>query len=325
MSSGKMYVIADLHNRKEQPYFTINKNLLEHISNQEWNNENNYFLQLGDFFHTSEPEPDVIGMCNNYLNNRFKFKQTYILAGNLAHEYNRRRNVYAIDSLSGNDKIAIIKSPQVVKNGRLSMLLLPWIYDKHEILEGQTLKAYYEALQDDGYDFIFGHFSNIEFFNEVVINLDHFKGKKILGHIHTRMNDFLGVPHIEKGQTGIIKEIDLDTGEVVNIELPDFVKYETVNYPNKPLTDNTNIPVFIDVENAKGSEKEVISYYQSLGYYVKKVTFLEELNKNKKDGTITEANNKSKTLIEHFEDFSKKEKLSKKVNNKIFELLRLHN
>ena len=75
---NKLVVMSDLHGRKEEPFFFAQKEFCNWFVEQNFNNENNTLIDLGDIVEHSVPNPDVYDMLFDFYG-RMKFKNKKII------------------------------------------------------------------------------------------------------------------------------------------------------------------------------------------------------------------------------------------------------
>lgn len=260
----KIVVEKDRHLRSEIPFYLAHKQYNDWFLKQEWNNDENVFISLGDFFDKSKPTPNEYETALNFFN-EVKFKKIFLLTGN--HDYDRKLESYSTDPLASNKRIEIIYVPKIRMIGDMSFTFLPYYYDHSNSLT--PMKEYYTSLTPPfvDTDFVCYHFedSTISFGKEKTgIDINYLKGKKIGGHIHKSQKNYeLGMPVLwredeknENTSLGIISE-----DKSFNfIEVPKFIDFYTVNYGDRFISKSELS--FIIVENAP-------SYEDAYDLYVK--------------------------------------------------------
>jgi len=323
--SNKLVVIGDTHFDKVEPFFFSQKEFCNWFVEQDFNNENNTFIHLGDVYDKSKPNPDAVDMAT-YFNNKLKFKNKYYLVGN--HEYLREKNSYALTSLGRNINTEIIYEPKHDSIGNLFCLFLPFMYDRTELTRGKTQKEFYEKYLKDqkefplDYDFIFTHLQDetIKFSedDENFIDLSFLKGQRMSGHIHKRQKGYLGSVLInnfaEKGKDSFIALIDTETKEIEYVEVPRFLDYNTIEYTDAyPADILDNKFVIYDIENAPSKEAAENKF---IGLYIREGGI--HLKKSKEEMKIEDSEKReNKNINDMFDDFCKKEKVSKKIKQKV--------
>jgi DNA repair exonuclease SbcCD nuclease subunit len=254
----------DRHMRSEIPFFIAHQQYNDWFLNQEWNNEENIFISLGDYFDKSKPTPDEYEMALSFFN-KTKFKKIILLAGN--HDYDRKLESYSIEPLASNKRIEIITYPEVQQIENMSFAFLPYYYDYSN--SNEPMKEAYTLLTPPFVesDFVLYHFEDqtISFGKEKTgIDISYLKGKKIGGHIHKSQKNYeLGMPVLwredEKGESPTLGMIKTDKSFSF-IEVPKILDFYTVNYGDRFISKSELS--FITVENAT-------SYEDAYNLYVK--------------------------------------------------------
>ena len=277
-------IVGDLHHRIEEPFFNATNDFLDWVLEQnEYNNEETNLIFLGDIFHKSLPNPNVVFKFMDFIN-KSKFKEIHIIAGN--HGYNKLRNSYAIAPLESIEKVNLYFKPEEINiDGLGKCLMLPYIYD-------DMREIYENEFNSEKYDYLFGHFADRSLFGEE-INISSIQAKNIiLGHVHignVGKDNYLGVPVItnyaekdykpkllyinEKGKEYIdlpifldFYTLDFETDTTDRKEISEYVIYDIINAPSigeakekyKDLTirnitvKREEIDIETNLENAKG-------------------------------------------------------------------------
>ena len=312
--SKKLIVMGDPHFRKVEPFFSAQKESVNWFIKQDFNNEENYYVNLGDVFDSSSPNPDAIDLAIDF-NNKLKFKEKNYLVG--SHDYNRLKNSYSPTPLGRDKNTEIFYEPAIINIKNLKCLILPFIYDKTFL--DKSMKEYYENLPEkysnQEYDFIFHHVqdSSIKFNAEddSGINLDYLKGKRIGGHIHHRRKGYLGTPLInrfdEKGKDSFILIIDLETKEEEYIEVPKFMDYETIDYEIDCPDPCIRIFDIINAPSRAAAEEKF------KGLFLRNIELKKTLEESKE---VVEEQSAS-SIKDHFINFCNKQKVSKSLKNKL--------
>lgn len=267
---SKLVVLADLHLQDYRPMHEAQKLFIDWFCSQGFNISENSLLQLGDAFHHYHSSPRTNSLAIDFFQNKMKFGKKYVLSGNYHHEIYSQKRTWAIDILEPIEGVHLFKKPETIEIGKLSVLMLPW-YTRTMFPELGSMKDNYETLTGT-YDFIFGHFSDVPLFGEE-IEVSKLIGKKVLGHIHNCNfgESFLGTPYPvrkdEANKQNRIMIIDTETKEFEYIEIPSFIDYYDVTYP-EPFDSKDKAEICIlDVYNAP-SREIVQDFYKE--YYIRK-------------------------------------------------------
>lgn len=260
-------IIGDVHARFEEPFRSGINDFFEWLKE---NHGDDYIIQVGDLFHTSNPHNEIRSEILGHLRD---FQHFIILNGN--HDRSKRAGVSIHSFKHFPNILPIIKVTEFdIKD--IKFLFIP--YTKN--------KEYLEHLEGT-YDYIITHITPPECaFSDEGIQLN-LKGKYIHGHTHHPMSftdknqmthDVIGVfnptRYDERDIDGKIFRITKDKG-IDLIEVPKFVTYEEVEFGDKPKNEKS----IINVINAP-DRKSVFNDYK--GYYVRKAGIqLKEMEEGK--------------------------------------------
>lgn len=313
----KIIVVGDTHFQHEEPFFSMQKRFIKWFTEQEFNKDENIFISLGDLFDRYNPSPDVNFMVLDWFQNKMNFNKKIVISGNYKHEFDIRKRTWAIDVLNSLQDVELIKWTEERKIGKLDCLFLPWYY-RTQHKDQIDMKELYESLPEKEYDFIFGHITDKDLFGEIV-DIPQLKGKRIFGHVHSKDFGiaFLGTPYIlsknEKGEDKQIASIDMETGEVEYIQVPKFIDYYEVSYPDEPvIPDDCEYPVFEvfnapSIEIAKEKYKDIIIKKNGIHKAVS--------DKDAESGGLNSGNRLS--IKEYFENYCKEKAINIEVKKLI--------
>lgn len=242
MYNNKIGVIGDLHLTDKDPYWLeISKYRVKSIIDSVYNNDTNTLILLGDLLDKALINSEIVDLLL-YLFENLKYKNIYIIHGNHTYYYHKERDIdiSTIKILKNRfDNIKIIENKEEAFTIEgIKFLGLPHL--KSRMIEGKTMKQYYEDLPEDikkdYYDFIvghiadktnttFGHFSDISYLNY---------GKIVLGHIHIKNGNSLGSYDInsrtEKEKDSYIGIIDIESKEYSEEKLERITDYFSITY-----------------------------------------------------------------------------------------------
>lgn len=339
---SKLIVCKDLHVRSNKPYYLAQTDFIEWLGNQDWNNENNSILFLGDLFHEANPDSLSNSLVLDLFENKIKTKKSYILCGNNAHEYNSIKKSHAIDILSPlNKNIELIFKPSILEISNIKCLILPFINKKEFIpVEYKSMREYYENLPDEfksiKYDFLFSHIEDetIQFSKtHKGINLSYLNiTERIQGHIHNAKPNYnLGMPVLsrydEKDEKPQILIIDTQSKEKTYIDVPEFIQFYDIEY-NVDLLDkkfNSKYKIFtikecININSAKEMYNEKYKkQIENNEFYFRKFELKKEKIDNENLLNVQVKNNLSlKNFLNDFFEINKiSNKVRERINNKI--------
>lgn len=338
---AKLIIMKDPHFRSIEPFYSAQKLFCEWIEKQEWNNDDNYFLDLGDTFDQASPDSKSNQLGIDFFENRLKFKEKFVLIGNTNHEYNAIKSVHAVDILLPlNKNIEIIYEPTIKQIDNLKFLLLPFINNKKYIPDNyKSMREYYEDLpgkfKNEVYDFISYHCEDetISFSKEHKgIDLSYLKTDyRISGHIHLhQLNYALGMTILqrydEKNQPNELLMIDTLTKEKEYIKVPKFLDYVDIEYGTDIDLDQCEAQYQIFTVKNCISKKTAEDYYQEKykdndRIYFRKFEVKDlEVNNNKDILNVIDNDKSSltiKNLLQKFYDENNvNEQVRKKINEK---------
>jgi len=310
--------------QSESARFEATKLYIEWVlNNPKLNNKEVIYFSLGDFFENSLPSPEEYNLGLHYLSNG-EWKEKYLLAGN--HDYNRIKDSYSIDPFSKLPNTTLIKKPGVMTNfGDLRVLTLPYYYD-HIFTDLKSMKEEYENMSGE-YDLVVTHIQDEsqEFGDRGSIDISKLKGNRIQGHIHAVENNLSGYVNspipCTKGEV-LDKRYcflyDTETKWIEKIEIPNFLGYEEVIYPNElkePTSPYTLYTIKDYVDKAS-----TIDFYKSKNpdMYIKEMV-------RKKLQTLEDfkAEVHKKTTLDYWEDYSLENKVDEQVYNLVLNKLKL--
>jgi len=227
----KIIYLGDLHFRFVEPFLTAQKMFSKWFKDQEFNNSNNYLIQLGDVFDSSSNSGEVNKLAFSFFE-ELSFKKSFICKGN--HDEKIDDATKILDKLSN---LEIVRIPKVVDIEDQRILFLPHYYSTKTGLP--IMREYYSSLPNE-------LTTNI---NEIVYHIDDETNgfskdydfsyikcdRRTGGHLH--VNDggnFVGTPVInrydEREKDSFIKTYDLETKEIEYIEVPRFLDYYDLDY-----------------------------------------------------------------------------------------------
>lgn len=334
----KVRIFGDIHLRKEEPFFTVAKDVLDLAGKDLVKGDKLIFL--GDFFHTSRPYPEEIRVAKKYFDKwETEGIDVSILAGN--HEYHAGRDTYAEQLFEEHevhffDKVHL----ESVESLDCSFLFLPWISKARLLSMGyNSMKEYYESdflsSLSEGFlgktVFLLYHFEDESTFTgleKTGVDLSILEDRlsdigvssvRIGGHIHLGDKNYLGTPYAtrkdESGGTFRYFEISDDGCEYVS--LPTLLAYKEVEYDNLSSTRFLpSVSYLLTIKNAPSSDS-VFEYVKG-----RKNLFVEDYTlRFNEDRTITSDDKEEKASIrEYLELFLKQNKVDTDTTNYILEV-----
>jgi DNA repair exonuclease SbcCD nuclease subunit len=308
---NKFITIGDLHFSSRLWWPEVGEKFLKWFEEYDFGAKNNIeALFLGDITDKDVNPGDVIDIVCRLANIcQQKFSKTYFLTGNHDMKLFTGKLQYSIKFLRNFPFIHVIDKEEIIMtpNG-FKFIALPY-----QRIEKTTLEEYYSEHLDESFyntkaDVIVGHVAAKEpnsFFNGV--DFSKFATKELsLGHIHSRFersiykksyNGSIAPFKISEDESGdlprVIKEYSVGK-EMREIEIPRFLKYETIKYPDKIQITNDNITRIYTVSDCK-NKNIAESYYD--GFFIKGV------EKQKDESTMATAGEKAKIFASKMDAF----------------------
>ena len=289
-----MIIISDIHAKNKEPYKKAVLNFLDYCI-EKYSNE--IIIQLGDLFDSSNPHNSLE---KEIVERLLKFKEFHCISGNHDQSY---KSGNTLEQLNLHKNIYIYDKETVVDIEGYSCLILP--YQKDMI--------HYNNIQKH-FDFIFGHFMiKQEAFGNEYVDISALNYKKmILGHIHLKRQygDIIipGCPITTRNleQNNPILQIDKDF-EITEIEVPEFLKIETINYGNGKKTLNKDfIYNIVDAPSVKSVYEKFKEYYiRHEGIQLKQDTV----------GSDVKFDFDSNNLMKYFKQFIDENKVNKEYSD----------
>ena len=264
--------VGDLHLSYHQPKGDQVKEFLRwlFLFESPYNTLENYLVLLGDLVEALDDPSELLEVYIDLFLNQSKFKHIFIMKGN--HDENMSSAFTS--ALRPLKNVTIIESIQEMSLEGLEFLFLPhYDHTKHKL---PPMTEYYSSKEvqerfNKKYDYVFHHVEDEQnHFSKKYCDLSWIKTSNWLcGHIHmenvTKGGRILGAPIFnsitEKNKTPYIASIDPNTKKYTLIEVPKFLSYYEVDYPN-------------DIEKPKTKYglwkvKESLNKEETLKYYTK--------------------------------------------------------
>lgn len=252
-ANHKLVVCGDIHLQSHEPKRSNAIDTLNWIFEQDFNNENNSILFLGDLCEVNA-NFECFEVFVDFFVNKSKFEQIYLLTGN--HDLGNLDNVLSLFRPLKNVKV--ITDWEVVDFYNTKILALP--YYNHESTERKSMVEVYshlyenEEIKDTEFDYCCGHLEDeTNHFSKKYCDLSQLKVKHFLhGHIHAcnlqNGGRYLGSACVnsssEKGNIKYLAIIDGETKEYELKEIPKYLEYYTIEYPNKLEKPKTKFAIF---------------------------------------------------------------------------------
>lgn len=327
------YIIGDLQIKDKEPYQSALKLFFKWLTKDviDIKNKKDILIFTGDITENGMLTPNELDLLIEiflYLNDACK--EIHIPVGN--HEYHKKESV--IRCLKRFDNIFIYETPMLMNIDTKKVLFLPYLVNK---IDDKNMKEYYENLPDElnKGDIVIGHFSHKPFYetDKSWIDVSNINGDIILGHEHTgylqeNKDYYIGAPLIDrydhKGKDSYILKYNEDWSKKKFIEVPRFIDYDEIVYPNS-LPENQIVDYVIwDVKDVIDNNT-VIDFYTKQYKELNKTFYYRKLHKKIEESEENDCvnNTDNRKLGDYVKDFYNKKKISKKiqsiVNNKLKE------
>ena len=335
-----VYIVGDLHIRKEEPFFTAAAKTLRWLEAQV--EPNDHLVFLGDLFHTSKPFPKEYEMAISSFSRLAENNvSVWLLAGN--HEFHEDQKTFAIEPLNDINKyVSIITVPGIVDISGFKFLMLPWMSrtqfkskDReaylHGMYETDEPGSFIDSLKDSlsGVDFICYHFEDETVFMGGVntgVDLSLLQSKcpkaiRIAGHIHLASKNYIGTPYQtrydEKGQIGHILVLEQGYKDPEGIQVPLFIEYLDVVYGDEVPSDDGHALILSILDAPSIGAAEV--KYKGPNIYIRKVEIVASENRTV-DGEVS-IDPSSDSLLELFQSFAVSNKVDERTSAYVQSLL----
>jgi DNA repair exonuclease SbcCD nuclease subunit len=251
------------------------------------------------------------------------FNRVIIIAGNHDHKFLNNESVYFTDYLQTIPNVECVNTECILDVSGKKVICLP-----HKKVLGQTLEDYYNSGLGEEYykqaDLICGHIAltnTSKFFTG--LHLPNFNYKwAAFGHIHSRVGDNafhytgsiapLKINEVETKLPRCIKVIDGDNYS--EIEVPELVVYENVEFPNMPeFKQYSDSKVHIYTIKNCDNLMKARSFYGS-DYYIRAVEKKVEIN----SAVVTEKQKLFSNKIEALKSMLKENKIILKRNVQVY-------
>ena len=246
----KLVVCGDIHLQCREPKKSQCLDFLSWLFSQDFNNENNSLLFLGDLCEINSPY-ELYEVYVDYFVNRSKFEQIFILQGN--HDC---ANISTVLSLFRPlPRVKVITNWEIIKFYNCNLIMLP--HFNHEGTDKISMVELYSNLYKtvtDEFDYGFGHIEDdTQNFSRHYPSTKDLKVKQWMnGHVHTPTiqngGNYLGSATLNSSSESTnIKYLAIIDGETKEFELkdiPKFMEYYTVEYPNKLEKPKTKYAIF---------------------------------------------------------------------------------
>lgn len=264
-----IYILGDLHKRKESPYREAADLVLKELYSKVTNGDS--IIQLGDFFHSYKPFPAEYTEALSWLNKLgSKGVKIYIMAGNNAHEYHHIQKTYAITPLESLDCVKTITDLSILEVDGIKFFAIPWIPNEKLKKNGcETVEDYIKKFldsTDEKAQYLLYHYEDeTVFMGGENHGIDFSFVEKAMpdivrigGHIHLQSTNYIGTPYQtrfdEAGQTGRYYVIDSDNSlEVKKFKM--YVKHMNIHFEDEvPTPDFKEQKIILNIDEVPAIE-----------------------------------------------------------------------
>lgn len=246
MTKKGLCIIGDIHTQDNPAKLKQCQSFFKWFLESEYNTEEWDKLFLGDLYEDPEPSNQSTGAVLLFL---YSLKGSiHIVTGN----HDRNPDTNALDIYRALQSVTVYDRDTEVDLGGLKCLLLPHMDTQSLGLPPMT--EYYntvipEKYTKDSYDYIFHHLEDdTKHFGEKFVDTSVLKGKVVAGHVHTadikEGGHYLGSvcknSKDERNDTKLLGCISYDTKKISYVDIPSFLEFETLEYPNLPESFDKN-------------------------------------------------------------------------------------
>lgn len=305
-----LYIFGDIHLSAMTPWVhEVGEKFISWFD--KWcdsiNDSDPNILWLGDITEKDVNPGDVVDQeyrlfkrCSEVFNN------VYVLMGNHDLKLYKSKAQHSLKFLRNIPHVHIIETPEEFTINNTSIRALPFMR-----IEGQTLVDYYSNMKFDAdVDLVVGHWNKVDKKNPLIkgIDISNMRSKMFcLGHIHTRVDpDYTGsiFPNKVNEEGQRVYKIFNDGKLIDEVELPCFLKYKTITYPEKIENANDGIVYVYEVNGIKSLQAAKQQYPDKYIRGVRAVIIDKETTSSYKSSDIFVYKNN----LEAYNDFLKETK-----------------
>ena len=283
-----IYVLGDLHIRKEEPFFFAASAVLEKL--KEELSKGDTLIQIGDLFHTSKPFPKEYGLILDFLSHcKVEGIEVILLAGN--HDYNHNQKTYSIDPLLSGG-VQNIYAPLCLEIENSTFFFLPWqpIANFKESIEKEYPEKFRKEIEKS--DFLVYHFPD-----ETIMFGSDYQGidlrayekinpniQRLGGDIHKPDANYLGTPYQtrydEKDQVGRFGQIEKSKLDYIEFSSP--TSFVDIEYGEEINTLGNEVPI-LTIKNSPSVEIAREKYKDCFIRLIETTTSMERIEGEEKE------------------------------------------
>ena len=323
----KAFIIGDLHHRGDEPKCFQVPLLMEYLENNLNLLDYEYIIFAGDLVESVFIEHGYLSYYIDLFLNKLNKSKIIIVEGN--HDKTLDTNI--IDIFKPIKNVRVIDKLETLKLENTSFIFLPH-YD-HEGTNLDPMEVAYPKLgleiiekELNGYcDYGIGHITDQTQPGTKKVDTSHLPVKQWLnGHIHNpdikKGGNYLGSPVLnslsESGKTPLVASIDLVSKELKLFEVPKFVEYETIKYPES-IKKNNKIPYIIYTITDSLDKSETLNYYRKQAEELGMKLYTRRVESKKLHNIQDTNSNKDKiknlSYKEYLSEYIKDKSVSKEV------------
>lgn len=303
----KLLLEGDRHITDKEPFAQAQRRYTEWLLDQPFNGPDTIYLSEGDFFDSASPTAKEWDIALEFVS-RAKFRRMIIQAGN--HDYHRKSDTLATSPLVNLPGVEVVTEEKEFLFDSLRVLCLPFFYPNSREGIG-TMKEHYEgevaeAMKGKRFDLLIGHLFDrpvIEGSKDFV-DLSGFDAEHIwLGHDHRADLNYVGSPmptsYTQKGHQGRLYLFDTESKSVEEIEIPRFIDYGEVTYPDALPAVDAEYVIWTVTESL--DKQTTLDFYSESGkkpFYTRRI----EKKREEKEQKLAEKS-EHRSIEEMFNDF----------------------
>lgn len=304
--------VGDLHFRDQEPYYEAGLRFIDWFESQDFNNEENVLVQLGDVTHNSILNGRVVRMFLNRFLENLKFKQVYILQGN--HDVDNKSKTSVLEPMKDISGVTVIDEPTVVDIEGVEFLCMPHLIssDMNKIyadvysylgIDGDPKRVVLTHVADESQT-LFGKYIDLSYLKEK---------RRISGHVHKASANYIGTPFHQRydEREERSKVVVYENGEYQDRFVHPIIQFVSVKY-GEDIDSIESIPV-LDITDAPSIDAAHERYKD---YFIRKVFLSEETDSILK--TTTQESDEM-TLIDYFNEFAQDRNLTDFESTKVIE------
>lgn len=325
MAKG-LCIVGDIHISDNPAKYKQATDFFKWFLESPYNSEEYDKLFLGDLYDDPEPSNRCVGAVLGFIYSLLGKK--LIITGN----HDRKPETNALEVFTALKDVTLYDRDTEVDINGLKCLLLPHM--DPEVLGLPPLTDYYneqvsKIYSKNTYDYVFHHLEDeTKHFGDKFVDLSNIKGVIVAGHVHTaditEGGHYLGSvcknSSAEKDDHKYIAYIDYSSKRISLEEIPSFLEYGALEYPNLPSHfDGTTL---YTVTKAPTKQDALVFYTKEFANHGG--TFYPLLIVSLRNEILYNENNNTKEIIsesDYLDKYATENKVSDSILNKCKELI----